>query len=41
MKNFIISIITLLLLTIILYIIYKEYKVRYLREPKPVPDPLE
>ena len=41
MKNFIISFFTLVFLSIIIYIMYREYEIRSLREPKPVPDPLD
>jgi len=41
MKNFIISVFTLIFLAVIMSIMYREYEIRSLREPKPVPDPLD
>lgn len=41
MKNFIISVFTLIFLGVIISIMYREYKTQYLRDPKPVPDPLD
>ena len=41
MKNFIISVFTLIFLGVIISIMYREYKTQYLRDPKPVPYPLD
>ncbi len=41
MKNYIVSIITLIFLLLIISIMYREYKTRSLREPQPVPCPLD
>ena len=41
MNHFIIAVFTLIFLVVVVSVMHREYNIRSLREPKPVPYPLE